>query len=281
MDLGGVLRAARERAALSQIDIAVELGVTQPTVARFESGVRTPGPAHLEAWWRACGLTARVVLEPASAPPPDGALLLLPPAQRVAEFVVSAIQTQVALLRRRGGWEAPVVLIGPGAARMQGCPVAESTVGPLVAERDVERFLRSYAWVHPYLLDARTRRPTATFLDAEVLLQRRRVVCRTTFGDVIVEVRAEPPPVISLAVPGGVLHHARLDALSEDDVDAETRRAGVRRWFGRELPGPRLPGAPLPGAAGPVAAGPAEAGAAEAGAAGPRVGDLRRARGAA
>ena len=45
--LGAALRTARHRAALSQADIARQLGISQPAYSQFERGLTRPRPALL------------------------------------------------------------------------------------------------------------------------------------------------------------------------------------------------------------------------------------------
>ena len=45
-------RAIREKAGVSQDDIAAEVGVTRTTISRYESGLRRPSGRHLLAYVR-------------------------------------------------------------------------------------------------------------------------------------------------------------------------------------------------------------------------------------
>lgn len=55
-----VRRFLRERARLSQAEIAAVIGVDRPTVSRWESGSRTPTGEHLNAY---LGLLDRLAAE--------------------------------------------------------------------------------------------------------------------------------------------------------------------------------------------------------------------------
>jgi transcriptional regulator with XRE-family HTH domain len=55
MHAGRILREARTRARLSQAEVARRLGTSQPVVARWETGVRSPSYAHLTRALKACG----------------------------------------------------------------------------------------------------------------------------------------------------------------------------------------------------------------------------------
>lgn len=62
MDGGRILREARRRAGLTQRGLAALAGVSQPTVARIESGVTKPSLDEVGRLVAACGLELRVSL---------------------------------------------------------------------------------------------------------------------------------------------------------------------------------------------------------------------------
>jgi transcriptional regulator with XRE-family HTH domain len=69
-----LLRQARDRAGLSQRELADRAGTSQAMVARIEGGRQSPSLATLERLVRACGLELRVEAagaEPAAAPAPQ------------------------------------------------------------------------------------------------------------------------------------------------------------------------------------------------------------------
>lgn len=55
MDAARVLRQARRRAGLSQRQLAVKVGVSQPQIARIESGAVVPRVDTLDRLLEACG----------------------------------------------------------------------------------------------------------------------------------------------------------------------------------------------------------------------------------
>ena len=69
---GGVLRDARVRAGLSQVELARRAGVTQSVVSAYESGARQPSLPTLERLVRATGYELDVVVHPG---PPTPTLL--------------------------------------------------------------------------------------------------------------------------------------------------------------------------------------------------------------
>ncbi|HEV8089172.1 MAG TPA: helix-turn-helix transcriptional regulator [Actinomycetota bacterium] len=64
MDAGQILRESRLRSGLSQRRLAELAGVTQPTVARIESGLIQPTFERLLELVRACGLDLDVRVVP-------------------------------------------------------------------------------------------------------------------------------------------------------------------------------------------------------------------------
>lgn len=67
-ELGGRVRAERERAGLTQAELAERMGTTQPTVARLEAGGVTPSLDTLHRAAEALGLELVVDFRhPASA----------------------------------------------------------------------------------------------------------------------------------------------------------------------------------------------------------------------
>jgi transcriptional regulator with XRE-family HTH domain len=64
MDAGQILRESRLRSGLSQRRLAELAGVTQPTVARIESGLVQPTFERLLELVRACGLDLDVRVVP-------------------------------------------------------------------------------------------------------------------------------------------------------------------------------------------------------------------------
>lgn len=64
MDVGDLLRVARQRAGLNQRLLAQRAGASQAQVARYESGSVSPTVATLDRLLAACGLQVRPQLEP-------------------------------------------------------------------------------------------------------------------------------------------------------------------------------------------------------------------------
>lgn len=67
MDAGAVLKRARAEAGLNQRRLASAAGTARTTVVAYESGARSPTVRQLTRLLAACGLQARVLLEPLTA----------------------------------------------------------------------------------------------------------------------------------------------------------------------------------------------------------------------
>lgn len=87
LDTGALLRSARTGAELTQAELARRLGTTQSAISRWERSGEEPRLSSLRAALRACGLRARLVIEP-----DDGVdraqireRLAMTPAQRLTE----------------------------------------------------------------------------------------------------------------------------------------------------------------------------------------------------
>ncbi|PZF57660.1 transcriptional regulator [Curtobacterium sp. MCSS17_008] len=69
-----LIRDARLRAGLTQVQLAARAGVTQSVISTYENGRREPSLAALQRLVRAAGFEATIDLLPADPPPlPDRA----------------------------------------------------------------------------------------------------------------------------------------------------------------------------------------------------------------
>lgn len=92
MILRNLVREARKRAGLTQAELGRRAGVPQSSIARIESGARTPSTDMVERLVRAAGFEIRVGL---GEPDPETASLLeqalrKTPAERVADATRAA-----------------------------------------------------------------------------------------------------------------------------------------------------------------------------------------------
>ena len=65
--LGALIREARERARLTQADLARSASTSQPAIARYEAGQARPRLETAERCVEACGFRLRIELEPTSS----------------------------------------------------------------------------------------------------------------------------------------------------------------------------------------------------------------------
>lgn len=65
IDVPSLIREAREKAGLTQSDLAIRAGTSQPAVARYETGVVSPSLNTLDRLLRACGVVLHANTEAA------------------------------------------------------------------------------------------------------------------------------------------------------------------------------------------------------------------------
>jgi transcriptional regulator with XRE-family HTH domain len=70
MAAGGIVVQARNRAGLTQQQLADRSGTSQPAIARLESGHASPTFTTVERLVAAAGFTMRIELSPTAAPDP-------------------------------------------------------------------------------------------------------------------------------------------------------------------------------------------------------------------
>jgi predicted nucleotidyltransferase/DNA-binding XRE family transcriptional regulator len=86
-----LIRDARERAELTQVQLARRAGVTQSVISTYENGRREPSLAALQRMLRAAGFTTTIDLQPVQEPPP------------LRDRVAGHRQELVAIVERFGG----------------------------------------------------------------------------------------------------------------------------------------------------------------------------------
>lgn len=91
MDAGALIKEARTQAGLTQAGLAHAAGTSQPTLAAYESGAKSPSVRTLDRIIRAAGATLDVTLR--QAPPAHGRLL--------TELRAHAAEIRSAARRRR------------------------------------------------------------------------------------------------------------------------------------------------------------------------------------
>lgn len=182
-DSGGLLRRAREQARLSQTTLAKLAGLDRSMVNQYENGRRSPTVATLDALLAACGLQARVLLEPlmADVDARVDALVAGPvpelPGQAWAALVRSLLDLPGAV---KFGFGAPLERRGPVTWAVDGAPAL--ALHQLAVEPDAAETLTVVAvfddalrwWLRAVQLKGVDRReyPVQDWLDAD----RERIV---------------------------------------------------------------------------------------------------------
>ena len=116
-----LLKDARDRAGLTQRELARRAGTSQAMVARIERGQQSPSVATLERLVRACGLELRVETAGEDGPPADPA----GPAARTGRLLVwrsgsTAYAFPLEAVERIAEHRSPVEAAGPAARRRGG-----------------------------------------------------------------------------------------------------------------------------------------------------------------
>lgn len=86
-----LIRDARTRAGLTQVQLAARAGVTQSVISTYENGRREPSLTALQRLVRAAGFETTIDLLPSCAPPP------------LHDRVAAARDDLIAAVRRNGG----------------------------------------------------------------------------------------------------------------------------------------------------------------------------------
>ncbi|MDK1017611.1 MAG: helix-turn-helix transcriptional regulator [Actinomycetota bacterium] len=101
----GLLRLARDKAGMTQADLAAEAGVSQQAISAYETGRKEPTLPTLQRLLAAAGLEMRIRLEPLDYHDNtlEAFMQTLPPAQRAELAERSRIRVEAERLRRARG----------------------------------------------------------------------------------------------------------------------------------------------------------------------------------
>lgn len=143
-----LIRMARDRAGLTQEQLAARSGRPRSTIARWESGAREPSLDHLSEVIRAAGLDLAIDLANRDESLTENVRdqLRLTPEERLGRLLPRAElqeveQALVAIARLR----TPTILIGPLAAALQGSPQRPRDGAAEIVAADRERALGELA----------------------------------------------------------------------------------------------------------------------------------------
>jgi transcriptional regulator with XRE-family HTH domain len=141
MNSSDLIRMARDRSGLSQHELALRSGKPRSTIARWESGARSPSLESLEEVIGAAGLDLTLGLS--SRDPSLAELvqdqLALTPERRLRQLLPAAeVGALLQVLTTIAAVEYPAIVIGAVAAALQGAPQRprESAVEVVPGDRD-------------------------------------------------------------------------------------------------------------------------------------------------
>ena len=124
MTSGDLVRIARQRAGITQAQLASRSGHSRESIARWETGTREPSLATLEGLAAACGLD--LVVRLAERDPSLRELaadqLSLSPVDRLKLLPADRRSDCLRALRWIAGATTPVIVVGPVAGVLQGEP---------------------------------------------------------------------------------------------------------------------------------------------------------------
>ena len=199
MDVRAVLQQARADAGLDQRRLALAAGTARTTVVAYETGARSPTVRQLDRLLAACGLRARVVLEPLTADVDqvlDEALTAGPP---------KALDTLSRFAASLGAAEVRWALDGRSAVAVQGLALPPHELAVALVDDDVSRRWLRTQWAKGWDRDGLSLAPNWYESSEEVRLSTRRpVYCLVGFVHVRF-VDELPPSVLPLLLDGRVV----------------------------------------------------------------------------
>ena len=232
MDVRAVLQQARAEAGLDQRRLALAAGTARTTVVAYESGARSPTVRQLTRLLAACGLRARVVLEPITADVDqllDEALATGPP------YALDGLERFAASFGAAGvRW----ALDGRSAVAVQGLPLPHHELAVALVDDDVSRLWLRTQWCKGLDRHGFSLSPNWYESAEDVRTYTREpVYCRLGFVHVRF-VEALPAGVLPLMVDGRVVPvlplaevrraHRRLVELLDRHEERTAAAAGSR-----------------------------------------------------
>lgn len=196
MDVRDVLQRARAEAGLDQRRLALAAGTARTTVVAYESGAQSPTVRQLDRLLAACGLQARVVLEPLSTDVDqllDEALAEAPP-----YGLVSLDRVAAALSAAQARW----ALDGLSAVAVQGLRLPHDACALALVDDEVSRrWLRAH-WVKGWDRHGFSFAPNWYESAEDVRTYTRRPVFSTVGFLHVRFVEELPAGVLTIAVDG-------------------------------------------------------------------------------
>ena len=170
MDVREVLQRARAEAGLDQRRLALAAGTARTTVVAYETGAQSPTVRQLDRLLAACGLRARVVLEPLTTDVDqelDDALAGGPP---------SALETLPRFAESLSGAQVRWALDGRSAVAVQGLALAHDVLSVALVDDEVSRTWLRAQWTKGWDRHGFSLAPTWYETPEQVRLYTRRPV---------------------------------------------------------------------------------------------------------
>ncbi len=237
MDIAAALREARDQAGLSQAQLAERAGTSQSSVACYEGGHRVPSWRALDRLLAACGLAARLRLQPRyfEIDRELDAMLAKTPADRLWRWtsILECIATR----------HSPVVLIGAAALAAHGVPVPVNAVELAVGSEPAEiagavaLLAALHARYYPTSYDDPV--PSRPAVETVTVPGPRSLTCFD--GSVVVwpdRLAAVRCRAMGVAVEGGTVQVAALNDIDPPREDADLVRRYLDRLATRPTSGP-------------------------------------------
>jgi transcriptional regulator with XRE-family HTH domain len=230
VDVGTLLRAARERAALTQGDLASAAGTSRSAVTAYERGHMSPTVRTLDRLLAGCGLQARVTLEPllADLDLRVDALVSGPSSLDVERLAELALSLDDAPEARKLGIGAPPARRGPvrwafdggTALGLHGFGAGGATTGLVAVADDALRF-----WMRAAQVSGETPRGDLymAWLDADVdtMTAALRHPCFSLLGMLEIRVVDELPATVRIVAPERAPdRHPAWPVVTVDEVEA-------------------------------------------------------------
>jgi transcriptional regulator with XRE-family HTH domain len=199
MDVRAVLQAARAEAGWNQRRLALAAGTARTTVVAYETGTRSPTVRQLDRLLAACGLQARVVLEPLGA---DVDLLL---DQALAGAPPGGLGTLGGFATSLTGAGVSWAVDGASAVAVQGLAVPHAELAVVLVDDDTSRAWLRAQWTKGWDAAGFSLAPHWHESAEKVRTYTRRPVYSLLGFLRIRFVEALPEPLVSVEVGGVVV----------------------------------------------------------------------------
>ena len=206
MDVGALMREARARVGISQRMLATRVGTKQSAISMYETGVTSPTVGTLDRLLAACGVQARVVLEPLGADVDTQVASLLAGAPEIDVDHLLDLQrsldddptaTRMSSTPWRPTGAATWAFDGSTALRLQGLAVPEGDVALVVV---LDEGTRQWLWRLPVRGTGRVVAPDWLDEDAEYVAEALAWPAACMHGLLRIRLCDALPPLLRVAI---------------------------------------------------------------------------------